>query len=82
VFLWAGPLETGAVVVILWMDLGWLPTCVSMSAFLLLIPLQSVLAKLIGSIRRQTVVHTDKRVHIVNEVGRCSYVCCVLFIRL
>jgi hypothetical protein len=40
IFLFAGPLECLAVVIVLWQDLGWLPTLASMSALLMLIPLQ------------------------------------------
>jgi len=40
IFLFAGPLECLAVVIVLWEDIGWLPTLASMSALLMLIPLQ------------------------------------------
>jgi hypothetical protein len=53
---------------VVWQDLGWLPTLASMSALLMLIPLQSYLSTYVGKIRRETAALTDQRVHVVSEV--------------
>ncbi|XP_023933062.1 multidrug resistance-associated protein 4-like isoform X4 [Lingula anatina] len=66
-FLWIGPLEAIAALVILWYMLG--PACLAGYAVLvLLIPVQGWMGKLFAKLRRKTAVQTDERVRIMSEI--------------
>ncbi|XP_033642849.1 multidrug resistance-associated protein 4-like [Asterias rubens] len=66
-YLWLGPLQASAVFVLLWFEIGW--ACVpGYIVLFLLMPLQAVLSKLFGSLRRKTASFTDKRVGTMTEI--------------
>ncbi|GAX75678.1 hypothetical protein CEUSTIGMA_g3121.t1 [Chlamydomonas eustigma] len=68
VFLWAGPIEVVAVLVMVSMDLGFLPALAGIAATLLLIPIQGALVKPVGNIRQHNAEKTDERVRLSSEV--------------
>ena len=66
-FLIVGPLELVAVFVLIGSQLGYLASFAGISTLLMLIPVQSVLAKYIGSLRRKIAAQTDERVRLTGE---------------
>ncbi|KAL6765994.1 hypothetical protein V8C86DRAFT_2453065 [Haematococcus lacustris] len=67
-FLWAGPLELGLVLLLVALELGFLPALAGVSATLMLIPIQGALVRPVASIRRRTAQFTDERVRLASEV--------------
>ncbi|XP_041354291.1 ATP-binding cassette sub-family C member 4-like [Gigantopelta aegis] len=66
-FMWVGPLQALAVLIILWHELG--PTVLAgFAVLLLLIPVQGWMGKLFSKLRQKTAVFTDDRVRIMNEI--------------
>ncbi|XP_076435453.1 ATP-binding cassette sub-family C member 4-like isoform X2 [Babylonia areolata] len=66
-FLWIGPLQCIAVLVILWQELG--PSVLAgFAVLLLLMPVQGSMGKLFSKLRRKTAIHTDERVKVMNEI--------------
>ena len=66
-FLIVGPLELVAVFVLIGSQLGYLASFAGISTLLMLIPVQSILAKYIGSLRRKIAAQTDERVRLTGE---------------
>jgi ATP-binding cassette subfamily C (CFTR/MRP) protein 4 len=66
-FLLVGPLELLAVFLLIGSQLGYLAAFAGISSLLMLIPMQSVLAKYIGSLRRRIAAQTDERVRLTGE---------------
>ena len=66
-FLIVGPLELVAVFLVIGSRLGYLASFAGISTLLMLIPVQSVLAKYIGSLRRKIAGQTDERVRLTGE---------------
>ncbi|KAI8103833.1 hypothetical protein M9435_006360 [Picochlorum sp. BPE23] len=67
VFLFVGPLELIAVLVLVGIRLGFLAAVAGVASQLMLIPLQSVLARYIGKLRASTAKETDERVRLTGE---------------
>lgn len=67
VFLIIGPLELVAVFILIGIRLGYLASFAGISSLLMLIPVQSVLAKYIGSLRAAIAAQTDERVRLTGE---------------
>lgn len=67
VFLIVGPLELIAVFILIGTRLGYLASFAGVSSLLMLIPMQSVLAKYIGSLRAAIAAQTDERVRLTGE---------------
>ncbi|GFN98114.1 cystic fibrosis transmembrane conductance regulator [Plakobranchus ocellatus] len=66
-FLWVGPLQALAVLIILWYELG--PSVLAgFLVLVLLIPVQGFMGKLFSKLRQKTAVHTDERVKVMNEI--------------
>ncbi|KAH9505170.1 Multidrug resistance-associated protein 4 [Bulinus truncatus] len=66
-FLWVGPMQAIAVLIILWHELG--PSVLAgFFVLLLLIPVQGFMGKLFSKLRHKTAVHTDERVKVMNEI--------------
>ncbi|CAG5134060.1 unnamed protein product, partial [Candidula unifasciata] len=66
-FLWVGPLQALAVLIILWHEIG--PSVLAgFFVLLLLIPVQGFMGKLFSKLRRKTAIHTDERVKVMNEI--------------
>ncbi|XP_025080220.1 multidrug resistance-associated protein 4-like isoform X3 [Pomacea canaliculata] len=66
-FLWIGPLQAIAVLIILWHELG--PSVLAgFTVLLLLMPVQGTMGKLFSKLRRKTAIHTDERVKVMNEI--------------
>ncbi|XP_048247853.1 ATP-binding cassette sub-family C member 4-like isoform X3 [Haliotis rufescens] len=66
-FLWIGPVQAIAVLVILWYELG--PAVLAgFAVLILLIPLQGWMGKLFSILRQKTAKHTDERVRVMNEI--------------
>uniref|UniRef100_UPI0037E8F146 ATP-binding cassette sub-family C member 4-like n=1 Tax=Semicossyphus pulcher TaxID=241346 RepID=UPI0037E8F146 len=66
-YLWVGPLQAVVILVFLWYEIG--PSCLAgMAVIVLMLPLQSWFGKLFGIFRSKTVVFTDNRIRIMNEV--------------
>jgi len=68
IFLVAGPLELGMVLLMVSLELGFLPALAGVAATLLLIPLQAALVRPVANIRQQTARRTDERVRLASEV--------------
>lgn len=66
-FLIVGPLELIAVFVLIGSQLGYLASFAGISTLLMLIPLQSFLARYIGHLRSQIAKQTDERVRLTSE---------------
>ena len=64
VFVWAGPLETSVVLLMVALELGIVPAVAGVGTLLLLVPLQATLASTIAGLRTRTAGHTDERVRI------------------
>eukprot|EP00889_Picochlorum_renovo_P005611 jgi/Picre1/32641/NNA_007987.t1 len=67
VFLFVGPLELIAVLVLVGIRLGFLAAVAGVASQLMLIPLQSILARYIGKLRASTAKETDERVRLTGE---------------
>ncbi|XP_072883234.1 ATP-binding cassette sub-family C member 4 isoform X1 [Hemitrygon akajei] len=66
-FLWVGPLQAIAVVVLLWHEIG--PSCLAgIAVLLILMPLQTLFGKWFSVLRSKTAVLTDDRIRTMNEV--------------
>ncbi|XP_055867950.1 ATP-binding cassette sub-family C member 4-like isoform X5 [Biomphalaria glabrata] len=66
-FLWVGPVQAIAVLIILWHELG--PSVLAgFFVLLLLIPVQGFMGKLFSKLRHKTAIHTDERVKVMNEI--------------
>ncbi|XP_078669852.1 ATP-binding cassette sub-family C member 4-like [Branchiostoma floridae x Branchiostoma belcheri] len=66
-FLWIGPLQTVAILSLLWHEMG--PSCLAGLLFVLLtIPIQSYLGKRLSTLRSEIALKTDKRVNLMHEV--------------
>ncbi|KAI8485108.1 Multidrug resistance-associated protein 4 [Branchiostoma belcheri] len=66
-FLWIGPLQTVAILSLLWHEMG--PSCLTGLLFVLLtIPIQSYLGKRLSTLRSEIALKTDKRVNLMHEV--------------
>ncbi len=67
VFLIVGPLELIAVFILIGTRLGYLASFAGVSSLLMLIPVQSVLARYIGRLRAAIAAQTDERVRLTGE---------------
>ncbi|XP_077867141.1 ATP-binding cassette sub-family C member 4-like [Saccoglossus kowalevskii] len=66
-YLWVGPLQTIAVMVLLWKNIG--PSCFAgFGVLLIMIPCQAYMGKLFSRLRAKTAVQTDERVRLMNEI--------------
>ncbi|KAJ0005574.1 hypothetical protein NQD34_015468 [Periophthalmus magnuspinnatus] len=66
-FLWIGPLQALAVIVLLLYAIG--PSCLSgMAIFLILMPVQTMFGRLFSRFRAETAILTDDRIRTMNEV--------------
>ncbi|XP_064615830.1 ATP-binding cassette sub-family C member 4-like, partial [Liolophura sinensis] len=66
-FLWVGPLQAIAVLIILWHELG--PACLAgFGVLLLLIPVQGWMGRMFSKLRQKTAKFTDERVRLMNEI--------------
>ncbi|KAM9334128.1 ATP-binding cassette sub-family C member 4-like [Symphorus nematophorus] len=66
-YLWVGPLQAMVIIVILWYEIG--PSCLAgVAAIALMLPVQTLFGKLFGIFRSKTVIFTDNRIRIMNEV--------------
>uniref|UniRef100_A0A8C9SPU2 Multidrug resistance-associated protein 4 n=1 Tax=Scleropages formosus TaxID=113540 RepID=A0A8C9SPU2_SCLFO len=66
-FLWVGPLQAGAVIGLLWYEIG--PSCLAgMAVLMFLMPLQTLFGRLFSSFRSKTAAFTDSRIRTMNEV--------------
>jgi hypothetical protein len=84
VFVWAGPLETLVVLLLVALEFGVVPAVAGVSTLLLLVPLQAMLASTIAGLRTQTAGYTDERVRITGLSSLVSFEtsCIGLFIRM
>uniref|UniRef100_A0A8C7JN77 Multidrug resistance-associated protein 4 n=1 Tax=Oncorhynchus kisutch TaxID=8019 RepID=A0A8C7JN77_ONCKI len=66
-FLWVGPLQAAAVMVLLWYEIG--PSCLAgMAVLVFLMPIQTLFGRLFSSFRGTTAALTDNRIRTMNEV--------------
>ncbi|CAB1328550.1 unnamed protein product [Coregonus sp. 'balchen'] len=66
-FLWVGPLQAAAVMVLLWYEVG--PSCLAgMAVLVFLMPIQTLFGRLFSSFRGTTAALTDNRIRTMNEV--------------
>jgi ATP-binding cassette subfamily C (CFTR/MRP) protein 4 len=67
-FIWAAPLETAAVLLMVSLELGFVPAICGVGACLSVMPLQSLLVRTVAGLRRNTARKTDERVRLTGEV--------------
>ncbi|KAJ8012699.1 hypothetical protein DPEC_G00045600 [Dallia pectoralis] len=66
-YLWVGPLQAAAVLVLLWYDIG--PSCLAgMAVLVFLMPVQTLFGRLFSSLRGKTAALTDSRLRTMNDV--------------
>ncbi|XP_068428332.1 ATP-binding cassette sub-family C member 4-like [Clinocottus analis] len=66
-FLWIGPIQAVAVILLLMYAIG--PSCLAgMSVFFILMPVQTMFGRLFSTLRAETAVLTDDRIRTMNEV--------------
>ncbi|XP_060923036.1 ATP-binding cassette sub-family C member 4-like [Limanda limanda] len=66
-YLWVGPLQAMVIIVFLWYEIG--QSCLAgVAVVALMLPVQTVFGKLFGIFRSRTIVLTDNRIRIMNEV--------------
>ncbi|XP_069001598.1 ATP-binding cassette sub-family C member 4-like [Embiotoca jacksoni] len=66
-YLWVGPLQAAVIMVFLWYEIG--VSCLAgVAVVALTMPVQAWFGKLFGVFRSKTVVLTDSRIRIMNEV--------------
>ncbi|XP_041806324.1 ATP-binding cassette sub-family C member 4-like [Chelmon rostratus] len=66
-FLWIGPLQAAAVIVLLMYAIG--PSCLAgMAVVFILMPVQTMFGQLFSTLRAETAVLTDDRIRTMNEV--------------
>uniref|UniRef100_A0A4W5PPM5 Multidrug resistance-associated protein 4 n=1 Tax=Hucho hucho TaxID=62062 RepID=A0A4W5PPM5_9TELE len=66
-YLWVGPLQAAAVMVLLWHEIG--PSCLAgMAVLVILMPIQTLFGRLFSSLRGTTAALTDNRIRTMNEV--------------
>ncbi|XP_052777823.1 ATP-binding cassette sub-family C member 4-like [Mya arenaria] len=66
-YLWVGPLQAIAILVIVWREFG-LSTLAGFVVLLLLVPVQGWMGKLISKFSQKTARRTDERVRLMNEI--------------
>ena len=64
VFTWAGPLEATIVLIMIGIEIGWVPAICGVGTLLLLVPVQASLGSTIASLRTRAAGFTDERVRI------------------
>uniref|UniRef100_A0A3P8ZF49 Multidrug resistance-associated protein 4 n=1 Tax=Esox lucius TaxID=8010 RepID=A0A3P8ZF49_ESOLU len=66
-FLWVGPLQAAAVLMLLWYEIG--PSCLAgMAVLVFLMPVQTLFGRFFSSLRGETAALTDNRIRIMNDV--------------
>ncbi|XP_072319420.1 ATP-binding cassette sub-family C member 4-like [Eucyclogobius newberryi] len=66
-YLWIGPLQAVVILVLLWFEIG-LSCLAGVTIVVLMLPLQTWFGKLFGLFRSKSVILTDNRIRIMNEV--------------
>ncbi|CAL1598299.1 unnamed protein product [Knipowitschia caucasica] len=66
-YLWLGPLQAVVILVLLWYEIG-LSCLAGVVIVLLMLPVQTWFGKLFGLFRSKSVILTDHRIRIMNEV--------------
>jgi hypothetical protein len=72
VFTWAGPLESLIVLIMIGLEIGWVPAICGVGTLLLLVPVQASLGSTIAALRTRAAGFTDERVRIT---GACAPQC-------
>eukprot|EP00879_Flechtneria_rotunda_P017481 GHRR01018328.1.p1 GENE.GHRR01018328.1~~GHRR01018328.1.p1 ORF type:complete len:1541 (+),score=583.94 GHRR01018328.1:446-5068(+) len=67
-FCWAGPVEAAMVLLMVSLELGFVPAVCGMAAMLAVIPMQALLVRTVAGLRRNTAARTDERVRLTGEV--------------
>ncbi|KAM3584831.1 uncharacterized protein V6R79_000382 [Siganus canaliculatus] len=66
-YLWVGPVQAVVIIAFLWCEIG--PSCLAGVAIItLLVPVQTWFGKLFGKFRSKSMIFTDSRIRIMNEV--------------
>ncbi|XP_033832984.1 ATP-binding cassette sub-family C member 4-like isoform X1 [Periophthalmus magnuspinnatus] len=66
-YLWIGPLQAAVILALLWYEIG-LSCLAGVTIVVLMLPLQTWFGKLFGLFRSKSVIFTDNRIRIMNEV--------------
>ncbi|XP_062563100.1 probable multidrug resistance-associated protein lethal(2)03659 [Armigeres subalbatus] len=66
-FMWAAPILTVIVLVLLWYEVGWAGP-IGMVAIFVVTPIQSFFGKLTSRFRLQTALKTDERIRLMDEI--------------
>ncbi|MEW5316893.1 MAG: hypothetical protein WDW38_008234 [Sanguina aurantia] len=66
-FMWGGPLELSMVLLMVSLNLGVVPAFAGVAAAAAIIPLQAVMVRPVGALRRATALCTDERVKLCSE---------------
>ncbi|XP_055022842.1 ATP-binding cassette sub-family C member 4-like [Boleophthalmus pectinirostris] len=66
-YLWIGPLQAAVILALLWYEIG-LSCLAGVTIVALMLPLQTWFGKLFGLFRSKSVIFTDNRIRIMNEV--------------
>ncbi|CAD7702664.1 unnamed protein product [Ostreobium quekettii] len=67
-YSWLGPLELVIVLVLVGLEVGFLPAVCGVGAFALMIPMQAVFGRCLGKLRSKSTALTDKRITLIGEV--------------
>jgi ABC-type multidrug transport system fused ATPase/permease subunit len=67
-FIWAGPLELSMVLLMVSLELGFVPALLGSLTMISMIPLQAILTRPVAKIRLATAKKTDERVRVTSEV--------------
>ncbi|KAK7893415.1 hypothetical protein WMY93_022567 [Mugilogobius chulae] len=66
-YLWIGPLQAVVILALLWYEIG-LSCLAGVTILVLMLPVQTWFGKLFGLFRSKSVIFTDNRIRIMNEV--------------
>ncbi|KAG2486980.1 hypothetical protein HYH03_014353 [Edaphochlamys debaryana] len=68
-YIWAGPLMTAAVLVLIALQLDVISAVAGLAVYCVVIPLSSVLSRVVATARRAANEHTDDRLRLVGELA-------------
>ena len=67
-YIWAGPLESLAVIVLVWLEVGAITTMAGCAVTMMVVLIQIRFSKVLFKVRKRTAEATDARVRAITEI--------------
>ena len=71
--LWSGPFQVGLIIFLLHRIVGWGPALAGLATTVMLVPLNTVVGRVVYRFRKDLIAKTDKRVKLVTEIINGAY---------